>query len=568
MSDGLRSEQFNRNKVRIACLILLCAALAAYASAQTFNTLFDFDGADGAYPSVPLVQGTDGNFYGTTPGGGHTNGTVFSMTPAGEVTTLHKWCVQFCRDGSAPSGLIQGSDGNFYGTTGNPPIFYKITSTGSLTELHAFVEAEGDAPNGVVQGTDGNFYGTSRLGGVNTECPDGGSVFCGTVFKITPEGAVTTLYSFCAQPGCVDGSNPFSGLVLGTDGNFYGTTPYGGADCPADPDGCGTIFKITPGGTLTTLYSFCAVSGCPDGFQPFGGLVEGTDKNFYGTTTLGGAKSAGVIFKLSPQGQVSTFYSFCSLPDCEDGGFPSGALVQGTDGSFYGTAGGGSGRGTVFKINSTGVFTTLYSFCNREVRCPDGGSPKAAPIQAANGNFYGTASSNPNFNYCRKNCGAIYSFGTGLDVQPSSGKVGKQIKIVGLNLTGASSVTFNGVAAAFTVSSMTQISTKVPAGATSGTVQVVTPGGVLSSNVVFLVSPAIKSFKPASGPVGTAVTIKGTSFTGTTQVSFGGVNATNFTVNSDTQVTASVPAGAVTGKIGVTTASGTATSTGTFTVTQ
>ncbi len=163
----------------------------------------------------------------------------------------------------------------------------------TLTTLASFDGANGAYPYvlmTLVQGNDGNFYGTTYEGGANNG---------GTVFKITSTGTLTALYSFCAQSGCTDGAYPFGGLVQGTDGNFYGTTYEGGAN-----DG-GTVFKITPAGTLTTLYSFCAQGGCTDGEFPIDKLVQGTDGNFYGTTEGGGTSGAGIVFNSSPTSRAT-----------------------------------------------------------------------------------------------------------------------------------------------------------------------------------------------------------------------------------------------------------------------
>jgi uncharacterized repeat protein (TIGR03803 family) len=223
---------------------------------------------------------------------------------------------------------------------------------------------------------------------------------------------------------------PSAGLVQATNGDFYGTTAGGGA-CST----CGTVFKITPSGTLTTLYSFCSQSGCMDGESPFAGLVEGTDGDFYGTTQEGGAAGYGTIFKITPSGTLTSLYSFCVQPGCPDGASPSAALVQGTDGNFYGTTahGGSSTAGTVFSLSM--------------------------------------------------------GLGPFVKTQTTSGGVGAVVKILGTGLTGATRVTFNGVVAAFEVVSSSLIATTVPAGAASGTVQVVTPAGTVSSNVPFRVLP-------------------------------------------------------------------------------
>jgi uncharacterized repeat protein (TIGR03803 family) len=177
----------------------------------------------------------------------------------------------------------------------------------TLTTLTSFNRTDGSGPWSLVQGIDGNFYGTTQIGGAtNAHCSGG----CGTVFKITSTGTLTTLYSFCAQGGnsCPDGDSPYAGLVQGADGNLYGTTNQGGADC-IDNGGCGTFFEITPAGTLTTLYSF---TGGANGSAPFGGLVQAANGSFYGTTALGGAHNAGTVFTITPAGALTTLYSFCT----------------------------------------------------------------------------------------------------------------------------------------------------------------------------------------------------------------------------------------------------------------
>jgi len=348
---------------------------------QSLSTLLNFDGANGAFPYfTSLVQGTDGNLYGTAGGGGtFDQGNVFKVTTGGTLTTLYTFCSQTnCTDGVEPSaGLVQGTSGSFYGTTsdgganGGCGTIFEITAAGALTTLHSFDCTDGNysqAP--LVQAANGNFYGTTPLGGANE---------LGTVFEITPAGQFTLLYSFCSQDGCTDGIEPFAGLVQGTDGNLYGTTLAGGAD------GAGTVFKITPGGTLTTIYNFCSQSGCTDGIEPFAGLVQGTDGNFYGTTAFGGANGEGTVFKITPSGTLTTLYSFCSLSGCADGEIPYAGLVQ-ASGNFYGTtyAGGTNGYGTVFEIAPSGQLTTLYGF-----GLTDGGFLEGGLVLANNGNLYG-----------------------------------------------------------------------------------------------------------------------------------------------------------------------------------
>ena len=489
-------------------------------------------------------------------------GITTQVAQAQTFTTLYSFCSQgypICPDGDwLTAGLVQAFDGNFYGTTqfggayiyGGYGTVFKITPSGKLTTLYSFSDCctDGYNPNaGLVQATNGNFYGTTLGIPANGE---------GTVFKITPSGVLTTLYSFCSQSGCTDGGLPYAGLIQATDGNFYGTTYEGGTtttDCSA---GCGTVFKITPSGKLTTLHSF----NFTDGANPYAGLVQATNGSLYGTTYNGGAYKIGTVFKITPSGELTTLHSF----EGSEGYGPYAGLIQATDGNFYGTAslGGAYGDGTVFKITPSGKLTTLQSFNGT-----DGYYLYAGLVQHTNGTFYGMTSLGGDYGD-----GTVFSLSVGLgpfvETLPTSGKVGAAVIILGSNLTGTTGVSFNGTAATFTVVSSTEIKTNVPNGATTGTVTVTTPGGALNSNVIFRVTPQIKSFSPTSGPVGTPVTITGVSLTQTTKVTFGGVKATNFTVNSDTQVTAYVPTGAKTGHIAITTLGGTATSSGIFTVTQ
>jgi uncharacterized repeat protein (TIGR03803 family) len=354
------------------------------------------------------------------------------------LTTIYSFCAQpNCSDGANPYGpLIQATDGSFYGTTtlggiGAGTIF-RITPEGTLTTLHSFVgyPTDGANPSGpLIQARDGNFYGTTAEGGAFGYCNSG----CGTVFKITTRGILTTLHSFAIA----DGYSPTSSaLVQGADGSLYGTTPGGGASSNCGGLGCGTVFKITTRGTLTTLHSFAIA----DGNYPDGTLIQATDGNFYGTTSCGGAYAgargscpigSGTVFKITPGGALTTVYSFCAQPTCSDGANPIAGLVQATDGDFYGTTEGGTNNGTVFSL-SVGLSAFVRTL-------------------------------------------------------PTSGKVGTAVKILGTKLTGASSVSFNGTAAVFKVLSSSEITTTVPAGATTGTVQVVRPGGTLSSNVNFRV---------------------------------------------------------------------------------
>jgi uncharacterized repeat protein (TIGR03803 family) len=318
------------------------------------------------------------------------------------------------------------------------------------------------------------------------------------VFTITPSGALTTLYSFCSRGGanCTDGSVPV-GLIQAADGDFYGTTSSGG-----NATGNGTVFKITPTGALTTLRRFCSQGGslCSDGSSLQAGLVQASNGDFYGTTYFGGNQTnSGIVFRITPKGAFTTLYSFCSLSNCTDGIEPGAALIQGTDGNLYGTTSGGGAfspldGGTIFRITPDGALTTLYNFCSLS-NCADGEAPSAALVQDT-GDFYGTTEFGGTSNIdCDggRSCGTVFGLSVGLgpfvETQTTVGKVGAAVKILGTGLTGATSVSFNGTAAVFTVVSRSLIKTTVPSGATTGKVEVVTPSGTLSSNVPYRVRP-------------------------------------------------------------------------------
>jgi uncharacterized repeat protein (TIGR03803 family) len=430
-------------------------------------------------------------------------GTFFKTTPSGALTTLYSFCSQpNCTDGELPGALVQATNGDFYGTTGegganSRGAFFKITPGGTPTTVYSFCSqsgcTDGIGSGGLVQATNGDFYGVTAGGGANN---------FGTVFKITPGGALTTLYSFCSHGGtnCTDGAYPI-GLVQATNGDFYGTTSAGG-----NTTGNGTVFKITPTGALTTLHRFCSQGGslCTDGSFVNAGLVQATNGDFYGTTTYGGNETGdGIVFKITPGGAFSTLYSFCSQGggayQCTDGSDPYAGLIQGTDGNLYGTTSEGGttsylGAGTIFKITPGGALTTLYSFCPQS-SCTDGAGPVSALVQRTNGEFYGTAAAGGSSGACSGvgGCGTVFSLSVGLgpfvETRPTTGLAGRIVEILGTDLTGATSVSFNGTAAVFEVVSSSLIVTKVPAGASTGKVEVVTPGGTLSTYVSFQVRP-------------------------------------------------------------------------------
>jgi uncharacterized repeat protein (TIGR03803 family) len=410
-----------RNSIKtVLTLFLLCTAMASRLPAQTLTTLYNFctqtNCTDGATPVGGVIAGTDGNLYGMTEAGGlgftqfpfftdFGRGTLFKLTPGG-LTTLYDFCVNQNPSNCFmnPQGeLVQGTDGNFYGTTftggstfcpnvaGCGTIF-KVTPAGIFDSLYNFCGggspcADGRGPSPLLtQGRDGNFYGTTQFGGINDS---------GTIFKITPGGTLTTIYSFCPPfpfGGCPDGEQPMGGVVEGPDNNFYGTTSGGGTNIVG-----GTIFKVTSGGTLTTLYSFCSLKGGPSGCVDGGGseawLIQSPDGTSYGTTSYGN----GTVFKIAPDGTFTSLYTFCSQPLCVDGDRPQTAgLFRGPDGNLYGTTafGGANNSGTVFKVTPGGTQSTLYSFCpqvaDSPFYCPDGATPFGGVIRGPDGSLYGT----------------------------------------------------------------------------------------------------------------------------------------------------------------------------------
>ena len=401
-------------RLLIAFTPLLLAGRAFNANGQTLTVIHPFAGSpnDGAFPYAGLAQGSDGNFYGTTTQGGNTNlffgageGTVFRISPSGSFTNLYSF--NFTDGANPEAGLVQGSDGNFYGTTeygGNLSYIigygtvFRISPSGNLTTLYAFSGIDGAFPyGGLVEGSDSNFYGTTRGGGTRD---------FGTVFRISPSGSFTNLHLFNNS----DGALPYAGLVQGGDGNFYGTTASGGNTNLNNGNGLGTVFRISPGGSLTTLYAF----GTGDGAYPSAGLVQGSDGNFYGTTTEGGntnsiyTRGEGTVFRISPSGSFTNLHLFNN----SDGALPYAGLVQGSDGNFYGaTQFGGTnlcGCGMVFRISPNGSLTTVYSFSHN-----DGQEPQGGLVQGSDGNFYGTAYNGGNNTY-----GTVFKLSVPLNPPP------------------------------------------------------------------------------------------------------------------------------------------------------
>jgi uncharacterized repeat protein (TIGR03803 family) len=472
-------------KRKTALLVLAALLLFAVttASSQTYKVLYKFqnNGIDPAYPTWTglFAQGRDGNLYSTSQSGGLASkgdyGTVFQLTPAGKMTVLYSFTFNV---GTHPSsGLTLGTDGNLYGTTKGGGItnggrVFKITTSGALKVLHSFDGGtEGSQPIAPpIEATDGNFYGTTSYG-------KGGHSGSGMVYKMTPKGKLTSLYQF----DFTHGGGPI-GLIQGTDGDFYGTTELGGTGK------LGVVFKITSRGKLTVLYNFDGTKGQ----YPIGPIIQASDGNFYGTTFRGGPDNRGVIYKITPGGTLTVIHNFHSAAG--QATYPLAGLVQGTDGNLYGaTAFGGTfGHGQLFQITPEGEYTVRHNFGPHSAAA--GSAPEVSLVQHTNGTLYSDTYEGGGSG-CVAGCGLLYSLGVGLGnfvsfVGPlSSGAVGKTIEILGQGLTGTTKVSFHGVKATFSVVSDTYLTTVVPTGATTGRVNVTTPGGTLISNKVFRVRP-------------------------------------------------------------------------------
>jgi uncharacterized repeat protein (TIGR03803 family) len=535
----LRSSFFSIVLVTV-CLI----AFSGPVPAQTFHSLYSFNCANdgcGNQQPIPLTQGRDGNLYGQSYGQGPTgDGTAWKITPAGTFSTV--WDFLYTNTNNAVGGLALALDGNFYGTdnfggTNNVGYVFKLTPAGALTILHSFDNTLDGGYDGqpLTLGPDGNLYGTDWY-----NC---------YVFKVTVS---TGTFSVVKKNACPANSN--YGYTLGSDGKFYGVTTNGGTN------GDGTFISMTTAGTITTLHNFIGT----DGLAPAGIPVQASDGNFYGTTTGTSANSTlGVIYQITPAGKFKILHTLAS--DGSEGCNMFAGLLSASDGNLYGTANNcgpnGSDAGTIFQITRTGTFKVIHSFDKT-----DGNNPWVPLAQRTDGTLYGVVNGGTTLGG-----GGVYkltssTFTPFIVVQNYSAKSGQTINILGSGFTGVTAVNFGSIAAtSFKVVNGNYMTAVVPPDAITGTVSVTTQTATLSTLKSLKISPTIVSFSPPSGPVGTVVTLTGTGFTGATQVSFGGVKAT-FTVNSGTQITATVPTGAKTGTIAVTTVGGTAAK-GTFTVT-
>jgi uncharacterized repeat protein (TIGR03803 family) len=366
------------------------------------TVLYSFTGgADGGYPNAGVIRDSAGNLYGTTTAGGASNwGVVYKLDPAGNYTVLYSFTGG--ENGGGPyAGVIRDPAGNLYGTTSDGGaasvgVVYKLNAAGQETVLHTFTGgADGSFPNaGVIRDSSGNLYGTTS---------SGGTANAGVVYTLDAAGRETVLYSFT---GGADGSFPYAGVIRDSAGNLYGTTLVGG---PAE---LGEVFELDAAGNETVLFSF---PGPTDGEWPTAGVIRDPAGNLYGTTEYGGRANADVVYKVNTAGREKVLYSFTGGAD---GSFPYAGVIRDSAGNLYGTttAGGASNSGVVYKVNTAGQETVLYSFTG----AADGGLPFAGVIRDSAGNLYGTTTaggaSNSGVVYKVNTAGqetVLYSFGAG-----------------------------------------------------------------------------------------------------------------------------------------------------------
>ncbi len=477
----------------LAALVLL-AGISTPAQAQTYTPLYDFGAVDSTQtgPNGQLALGQDGNFYGTLIGGADQS-SIYRMTPEGAETLLWQATTSSGYETICSTGLTLGTDGLFYGTcqkwggngyqSGGSGIVFKYDpslGTAGFTVLYSFPECN----------TDGSLYPNGLTLGTdgNFYGTTVGNGFCpdkyGSVFKVTPAGTFTTLHSFLGSGTKGDGESPMGPLTLGADGNFYGTTQEGGNS----GNNAGTVFRITPKGKIKYIYNFTSA----EGYYPEAGVTQGADGKWYGTTSSGGTYSDGTLFQLTAAGKIKFLYSFNYSVD--DEAYPVNPLTLGTDGSLYGPANcysWGCGAESLYKITTKGVFAVLYNgFTNPNGACPDWsttGCNLSSPMALhPNGTFYGTTLQGGGGQSQPVGRGVFYSFSNGLKpyilLQYPRATTGTSIGIFGVGLTGTTAVSFDGVAAtSFKVDSETYMTAVVPTGAKTGYVTVTTPGGKLTS---------------------------------------------------------------------------------------
>jgi uncharacterized repeat protein (TIGR03803 family) len=404
-----------------------CGVVYKLDTAGHLTVLHSFTGrADGSGPNGGLLRDAAGNLYGTTSNGGHLSGcngsgcgVVYKLDPVGCETVLHTF--SGLSDGSQPlAGVIADATGNLYGTTeyggkGDNGVVYKLDSTNHETVLSNFTTTDGQYPHaGVISDSAGNLYGTTTAGG------SGGG---GVLYEVDATGHETVLYSFCSLNNCADGSGPSAGVILDSAGNLYGTTQFGGdLSCPSIVIGCGVVYKVDPAGHETVLYTF---TGGADGGNPYSGVILDSAGNLYGTTQFGGnppclgngfGRGCGVVYKVDATGHEAVLYAFTGQ---SDGRQPLAGVILDSAGNLYGTTllGGDLscnapppyGCGVVYKVDPAGHETVLYTF----TAGADGTYPYAGVISDSAGNLYGTTYSGGvlclNGSY---SCGVVYELDT------------------------------------------------------------------------------------------------------------------------------------------------------------
>ncbi|MGO8674134.1 MAG: choice-of-anchor tandem repeat GloVer-containing protein, partial [Capsulimonadaceae bacterium] len=366
---------------------------------ETILHTFDFD-TEGIEP-VGLLQASNGDFYGMTLigeyGGPASLGTQFELDPAGQLSIL-----DLNTNGVQPAGnFVYGNDGCLYGmyTNGGSTLgtglngsgdgkIFRVTPTGVETTLHNFLDGsvpnDGWAPMGpLLLARDGNFYGVTVHGGSTTAIDPNGWGY-GTVFRMSPSGTVTILHNFGDGSVPNDGTWPYAALIQASDGKLYGTTAYGGK---AD---LGTVFSITTAGVETVLHQFDDGTTPNDGEQPLAPLLQASDGNFYGTTCSGGSAKEGTVFRVDASGDLTILHNFADGTVAFDGRVPIEGLIQATDGNFYGAAQylGFNGAGTVYRMDSSGHVAILHAFNDGSVP-DDGAYPFYTVIQGLDGGIYG-----------------------------------------------------------------------------------------------------------------------------------------------------------------------------------
>lgn len=458
----------------VVILLSLVSAIVSrgLASAQTVSTIYSFTGPTGEYPGFGvLTQGRDGRLYGTTQSGGaYGYGNIFKQRTVGPGNVVLYNFTGGSDGGDPYGGLTLAKNGYYYGTTleggtSGKGTLFEVTSEGIFTVLYNFTGAvDGSYPAAPpIEGTDGNFYGTTN--GFNLQDS--------ALYRYNPFTEIlTTLYTFDSS------SSSWSQPLQGSDGYLYATSSGGGEF------DCGYIVKLTTEGAVQGTHSFDCFAG---GNGPVAPLTQAADGNYYGTTEHGGLSSdAGIIFKLDEEnGKFTVLHDFGATNG--DGLYPAAGITQGNDGNLYGaTAAGGSlGYGSLFRVSSSGVYSRIYSF--PILQGAPYQAPTVAPVQDTNGTFYGTTELGGS-----SALGSIYALSMGLgpfvEFVHSQGNVGAQAEILGQGFIGTTSVTFNGVSAAFIVDSNTYLTATVPPGASSGSVTITTPGGPLISNKNFTVT--------------------------------------------------------------------------------